>query len=456
MNPKSVRVLLTLTTTVCMLAFMSCSEENTTSPVQNSDNVTTTGLQKKAAHFLVEYSGNKNRAEAAVRAAGGSVEKRLDPIGIIKATGLSDQEAATLRSKPGIKHVTRDVQVKWVPDFGNTTMAMVQSMGPVNTTGHPADATAFKNGRQWGLIAIHAPQAWNTTMGSTEVRVGILDTGISPSHQDLQGKYDLSKSINLSTVNPQDPSDYIDRHFHGTFVSGIVSTNNIIVAGVCPNVTMVGIKVLDDDGSGPWANILEGILYAVDVADCDILNLSLGGRVIKAQNGRLIALFQRTINYARNRGALIVCAAGNGRFDLDHDGNEITMPAEAAGAMAISATGPMMGNNPDGIAPYTNFGSSVINVAAPGGIGRYSVFDWVLSCAAPAVTGSNSKYFWSVGTSHSAPHVAGVAALVEAGKSNSNPGYLKSHIENAADDLGKPGVDPYYGKGRLNAENAVQ
>ncbi|MBN1446494.1 MAG: S8 family serine peptidase [Bacteroidetes bacterium] len=452
---------------VLLLTLVSCTEPELNGPVNGACDASLRTLGKPAAHYLIEYAGNSGRAEAAVQSAGGVVEKTMSAIGVIKASGLTEIEAAGLLTQPGIQYVTRDVEVQWVPDFSGTAIAHVQAMGPMNTTGHPADATAFKNGRQWGLIAINAPQAWSITMGSTEIRVGILDTGISPTHQDLEGKYDLLKSINLSTANAQDPSDYIDRHFHGTFVSGIISSNNIIVAGVSPNVTMVGIKVLNDQGWGPWANILDGILYAVDEADCDILNLSLGGHFPKAQNGRLLAMFQRTINHARSKGALVVCAAGNLGWDLDHwqvnaidniplTAPEIVMPAQAAGAMTISATGPSNGTNPDGIAPYTNYGISAISVAAPGGIGKYSVFDYILSCAAPAVTGNNSSYYWGCGTSFSAPHVAGVAALVETVTGNSYPGYLQSHIQNTADDLGRPGVDVYYGKGRLNAEAAVR
>ena len=463
MNPTPLRALLTLTMAVCILALMSCSEENTTSPVRNGDDVTNAGLQKQAAHFLVEYSGNKNRAEAAVRAAGGAVEKVLDPIGVIKATGLTDQEAAALRSKPGIQHVTRDVSIQWLPTSVAATVAPLQAIGAVHTSTQPADAAWYF--KQWALPVIHAPEAWAVTTGNNEVRVGVLDTGISPTHIDLQGKYDLMKSINLSPSNPDDPVDYIDRRGHGTWVSGIISTNNITIAGVAPDITMVGVKVLGDNGHAPWANVIDGILYAVDNAECDILNLSLGGRVVKAQNGRLIALLQRTINYARNKGALIICAAGNGRIDLDHDGNEITMPAEAAGAMAISATGQIKGTMPDAVAGYTNYGRSVINIAAPGGNGPLMGAihtDRIISCFAPAraaalgLPNPDNWYTWGLGTSASAPHVSGAAALVQSKTGNSNPGFIKTRLQNSADDCGAPGVDPYYGKGRLNVGNAVQ
>ena len=62
---------------------------------------------------------------------------------------------------------------------------------------------------------------------------------------------------------------------------------------------------------------------------------------------------------------------------------------------------------------------------------------------------------WMSGTSQAAPMVSGVAALIISKYGRMNPGELKNHIAQTADDLGKPGKDPYYGRGRINAYNAV-
>ncbi|WP_255593709.1 S8 family serine peptidase [Pontibacter sp. HSC-14F20] len=118
----------------------------------------------------------------------------------------------------------------------------------------------------------------------------------------------------------------------------------------------------------------------------------------------------------------------------------------------------------DGFASYSNFGTSDIHFAAPGGDYMYPgneitviggirqyvyVFDYVFS------TG-NGSYYWSVGTSMAGPHAAGVAALL-IGKNGGkmDPSHVLAKLRATSDDLGKPGRDPYFGYGRVNALRAV-
>lgn len=124
---------------------------------------------------------------------------------------------------------------------------------------------------------------------------------------------------------------------------------------------------------------------------------------------------------------------------------------------------------PDVDAPayYTNFGRSSINVAAPGGNSSFGpklpapasrdVFVWaarsqtslLINCAP-----SPNFIVGAQGTSMAAPHVSGTAALLVSifGR---NPAQIKARIQQSADDLGQPGTDPFYGKGRLNVARAV-
>jgi subtilisin family serine protease len=130
-------------------------------------------------------------------------------------------------------------------------------------------------------------------------------------------------------------------------------------------------------------------------------------------------------------------------------------------AMSVSATSPYgIGYDPttdlDVPSSYTNFGSSLIDFAAPGGDfdhpGAFYFYDMVLSSSGP------NQYYLAAGTSMASPHVAGVAALIigKYGHGVLTPSQVKAKLARGADDLGKPGKDPYFGNGRVNAFKSLQ
>jgi len=132
--------------------------------------------------------------------------------------------------------------------------------------------------------------------------------------------------------------------------------------------------------------------------------------------------------------------------------------------ICVSATAPGSSDNwrfgpfydVDTPTSYTNYGRSAISVAAPGGDDYGLVLQacsssslWIPPCQA-----SPTFVVWAGGTSMSSPHVAGLAALMVEDYGR-NPGRIKSAIQKSADDLGQPGTDPWYGKGRINVAKAV-
>lgn len=425
-----------------------------------------------ADHFLVAFSGSVGQLTAAVHAAGGAVDRAHSEIGVAKVSGLNDEQAASLSQADEITTVTRDLVLQWVP--ANPDVRVLELSVPEespgkkggNGKGHknggtethndPTDAFFFDR-FQWNMRQVDAPAAWGVEQGDPNVRVCILDTGISPTHIDLAGKYDLNASINFSSA---DPTDFEDRNFHGTFVSGIVSTNNLGVAGVAPHVTLVGVKVLDDSGSGSFSDVISGIIYATVAADCDIINMSLGAYFPRniTRIGTLVGALAKAVNFASTDGALVVASAGNSAIDLDHDGEFIHVPSQSGSATSVSATAPFNQQNFDALAFYSNFGVTGANVAAPGGNSPIAVLeDLVISPAAPALLGGATNfYFLSAGTSFSAPLAAGITALIDSRAAGGlNGGQLRTTLEESADDLGEPDTDPIYGKGRVNAFNAV-
>src|SRR6266480_2295902 len=129
--------------------------------------------------------------------------------------------------------------------------------------------------RQWSVTKTHAEQAWDLSTGSSEVVIGILDTGIDPGQPDLRGKlvagYDY---VN----NDQDPSD---DNGHGTAVAGVVaaSSDNVIgVAGYCWACRLMPVKVLGADGTGFASGLAQGIIWATDHG-ARVINASLGSPV---------------------------------------------------------------------------------------------------------------------------------------------------------------------------------
>ncbi len=125
---------------------------------------------------------------------------------------------------------------------------------------------------QWALPKIQAPEAWDITQGSPDIRIAILDTGIDQDHEDLGAK--IVANVNFTTSRTVD-----DRYGHGTHVAGIAAaiTNNAKgVAGVSFSCSLMNVKVLGDNGSGQYSWIANGLIWAADHG-AQVINMSLGG-----------------------------------------------------------------------------------------------------------------------------------------------------------------------------------
>jgi len=464
------------------LALPGCRDQGTpTAPGAKALTASVTPADPAGRHLVV-FTAERVPAAFADRIAqlGGTIEAALDSIGVATATGLSETAATQLRAAPDIRAVEPDPMTS-PRDDGEATDGLADEAPSeaASEAAVPADATASPTAaqfyaRQWNLRAVFAPDAWAAGhLGSRDVVVAILDTGIDYTNPDLAGLVDLDHSISLvpEDVTRHYPGrlPFADLFWHGTAVASAVASNASVLAGVNRYVTLLAVKVADSTNNHTVGRLISGIVYAADQG-ADVINLSRGSERDKSQSPGFVAAFERAVNYAFRKGALVVSVPFNDAADLDHNANIVRMPCEVANAICVSATGPTGAagiNGPwvdvDAIAPYSAFGRSAVSVAAPGGAGEVGQFRrfWALCTTTPsATTGApacraHQAIAQGAGTSFAAPTVSGLAALLVAQLGHGNPALIRARILQSADDLGEPGTDPYYGKGRINIARAL-
>lgn len=282
-------------------------------------------------------------------------------------------------------------------------------------------------------------------------KIGILDTGIRRTHQDLAGRVIAER--NFATGYPATLVE--DRDGHGTHVAGIAAArgnNSLGVSGVAfgANIGIINAKVCErylfPDGivrtSCPSSSTADAIMWATDQG-ANVLNLSLGGSPT-ATSGFVPQ--QVAFQYARARNVLPFCATGN-----DGYGANIAFPARFPECVAIGAT-----NWTDTRAIYSNY-SPDVDLSAPGGAGNLGgaaanpASSYIL---APVFNAGDATYGWKSGTSMATPQATGLAALLYAtGMTNANA--VLARMKETADDLGPAGHDNEFGNGRINACRAL-
>jgi len=272
---------------------------------------------------------------------------------------------------------------------------------------------AFGQTLPWGIDRIDADLAWGTSTGS-EVKVAVVDTVISTKHPDLK----VYGGIN--TINPT--RSYNDDNGHGSHVAGTVAAlnNTAGVVGAAYAAKLYAVKVLNAAGSGYLSDVIECLDWCIKNG-MQVVNMSLG-------TSSDVQSFHDAVIAVNNAGIIQVAAAGNA------SGGPVAYPAAYQEVIAVSAT-----DKTDTIASFSSVGPEV-ELAAPG-------VD-ILS------TYKNSLYATMSGTSMSAPHVTGTAALVIAtgvtGVAN-----VRERLRTTADDLGALGKDNLYGYGLVDAEEAT-
>ncbi len=338
----------------------------------------------------------------------------------------------------------------------------------------------------WGLIKIETEQAWDGMQGAGVV-VAVVDTGLDYNHPDIwdnvwvsseyisdvndDGEIDLDDvDVNGNKiVDPDemvdnmfgwdfvsDDNDPIDRHGHGTHVSGTIAAvgdNGVGVIGVAPRAKIMPLKGLNDFGSGSSSGLSEAITYAA-TNGAHVINNSWGCSSPCPSD----PVVEDAVRFAYGLGVVVVFAAGNNNADvIDYSPQNMPEP------VVVSAT-----TEVDVPTFFTNFGGG-LDVAAPGGgtntpPPNYYPYRNILSLKSAVTSASMdgsgqlvvaTDYLRQAGTSMAAPHVSGLAGLIL----GENPGFsveqVRQAIRHGSDDVGSPGFDAHTGYGRINAFTAL-
>ncbi len=280
---------------------------------------------------------------------------------------------------------------------------------------------------------INAPEAWEETKGNAETIIAVIDTGVDLLHPDIQSRI---HSSGRDFVN--DDFDATDDHGHGTHVAGIAAAdtnNNVGVAGVSWNSKILPVKVADENGDSYYSWLIDGIRWAADNGAA-VINVSMGGEDPSTA-------LRDALKYANDKGIVIAASAGN-------DDTAVSYPAAYhAYCLAVAAT-----DYDDARMWWSNHGPE-IDVAAPGERILSLVPTWY---PAKEWGGDYPPYGYGEGTSMSAPHVAGLAALIKSYKPWLKPDEIMNIIRYSADDVNSSqhkGKDEYIGYGRINMAKAL-
>ncbi|MGZ3357288.1 MAG: S8 family serine peptidase [Isosphaeraceae bacterium] len=407
--------------------------------------------QNTTKNYVIVAKGQGKGSTSFAPSLGPALTANLEQIGVVTASSSDPNFAIWATALPGVQAVAEDPEIQWLPNE-----RVVQFNG--NDVGAEGVNSEPANGYLWNLRAIHADiTVAHGDMGAG-ARVAVLDSGMDLANADLLPNINQGLAVSFvpgEVVQPQCTAPCFN---HGTHVGGIIAAaiNDLGVQGVAPQAELVPVKVLRESGSGSFSWLVTGIEYAASIK-ADVINMSLGATFDVAHAGKnnqglgtLLSALNRAVNHATAAGVFVVSAAGNEGVNLNS--SLMSIPAQSGNGIAVSATGPYCLTDFDRFASYSNFGESVVNLAAPGGgvdcLLPTSYLDFVLS-------DSKGAYYFAAGTSMAAPHVSGTAALIVGKFGHIGPKAIKSLLQQSADDLYKTGADPFSGKGRVNAQRAL-
>ncbi|TVR58250.1 MAG: hypothetical protein EA426_10520 [Spirochaetaceae bacterium] len=346
------------------------------------------------------------------------------------------------------------------------TRADGTSVPPLGPDGLPDDPE-FAD--QWHFLELAVPEVWQLVTAHASVTVAVVDTGVDQSLSDF------SETVFVPGWNPVDGTDdTTDSIGHGTHVAGTIaqSTNNAYgLAGMAHGASIMPIKIVSSimgppDPAAPSLVVAaaDGITWAVDNG-AQIINLSWG--IDLNADPADIEYLHDAVKYAVNENGVIVIASAGNIDEPDDPDNppppDVSIPAAFPEVIAVGATMPGGAR-----APYSAWGpGSELDIMAPGGCANSDISDLdrcgilqqttgLMLSQAPLLGTTAGAAYWS-GTSHAAPHVSALAALLRSLNRNLTVEQLRTAIFSTADEVTQPpGTTPeQVGAGVINPLAAV-
>ncbi|NRR24054.1 Ig-like domain-containing protein, partial [Brevibacillus sp. MS2.2] len=335
--------------------------------------------------YLIGFKENKRAKVKAIQRS--SVQQLSSKVMVAK---LTESEMEAMSQDENVAYIEEDSEV----ELAETSVSENQKI-------------------PWGIAHIGAPQAHEKNYFGQNIKIGVLDTGIS-NHEDIE----VSGGISFVEGN----EDFSDDHGHGTSVAGVIAgkNNDFGIVGVAPEAEIYSIKILDEKGHGKYSSMIQGIEWAIQ-NEMNIISISAGGSIDSR------ALHDQIIR-ANDHGILVIAAAGNKGMG----GQTQLYPAQYDEALSIGsidqdnqrASSSSVGRGLDLMAPGVN----------------------ILS------TSLNGEYEQRSGTSLATPHVAGAAAVIWSKMGNTTNQEVRDLLVDTATDLGE---SRFYGKGLVNLEKAL-
>ncbi len=345
----------------------------------------------------------------------------------VKSTFTLQNTHRVLRLPAGLSAEAAIAKVKGMPGVAyavpNRVYSAIAQVAPeVDGVSALAALTDPMFGQQWAYKKAGTPGNWES-LNAANTLVAVTDTGIDDRHPDFNGR--VRKGENFA-----DGGDTMDRVGHGTHCAGIIGAtgnNGQGIAGVVWNAPILAVKVLGDNGSGSTEGVAKGMKYAADQG-AKVINMSLGSNTTEID-----PVMHDALQYCLNKGAIVICAAGN-------NSGAVGSPANDPLAVAVSSTSnyPLIGEK----LSYFSSRGPQIWVSAPG--------DGIMSTLPTTGSQMGNTYGKASGTSMACPFVAGTATMMRALHPEWTTDQVREALKSSVDDLGSKGRDTSYGWGRVN------